>query len=78
MVGHTALEAWQSHPIPLPSLHGGEGSSRFGSPNETVNSESVVDMKHGDSSVMNGYQVDEFTHTLLAEHFVAQSHIILV
>ena len=27
MVGHTALGAWQSHLIPLPSLHGGEGSS---------------------------------------------------
>ena len=25
MVGHTALGAWQSHPIPLPSLYGWEG-----------------------------------------------------
>ena len=42
MVGHTALGAWQSHRIPMPSLHGGEGSSFPGlaQPNDTVNPES--------------------------------------
>ena len=37
--------------------------------------ESVVDIKPGDSYVVIGYQVDEFTCTLLAECFIAQSHI---
>ena len=40
-----------------------------------VNSESVVGMKPGDSGVVIGYQVDDFIHTWLAEHFVASSHI---
>ena len=35
----------------------------------------MVDVKPGDSSVVIGYQVDEFTHTWLAEHFIAKSHI---
>ena len=30
MVGHKALGAWQSHPIPPPSLRSGEGSSFLG------------------------------------------------
>ena len=30
----------------------------------------LVDVKHGDSSVMIGYQVDQFTHTWLLEYFV--------
>ena len=40
-----------------------------------VNSESVMGIKPGDSSVVIGYQVDEFTHTWYAEWFVACSHI---
>ena len=44
-------------------------------PNDTVNSESVVDINPSDSGVMIRYQVDEFTHTLCAEWFVAHSHI---
>ena len=32
-------------------------------------------IKPGDSSVVIGYQVDEFTHTWSAEQFVAHSHI---
>ena len=35
------------------------------------NSESVVSIKPGDSGVVIGYQVDEFSHTLSVEHFVA-------
>ena len=34
-------------------------------------------IKPGDSSVVIGYQVDEFTHTWSAEQFVAHSHIYL-
>ena len=77
MEGHTALGSWQSHLIHLPSLHVGEWSSFPGlvPPNDMVNSESVVDIKPGDSGMAVGYQVDEFTHTLSRKHFVAQSHI---
>ena len=67
----------ESHLIPLPSLHDGEGSS-FPSlvpSDDMVNSESVMGIKTGDSSVVIGYQVDEFTHTWSVERFVAHSHI---
>ena len=40
-----------------------------------VNSESVMGIKPGDSSVVIGYQVDEFTHTWSAEQVVAHFHI---
>ena len=77
MVGHTALGAWQSHPIPPPSLHDGEGSSVPGlvPSNNTVNSESAAGIKPGDCGVVIWYQVDEFTHTWSVEQFVAHSHI---
>ena len=67
----------ESHPIPLPSLHDGEGSSFPGlvPSNDTVNSESAMGIKLGDSGMVIGYQVDEFTHTWSAEQFVAHSHI---
>ena len=67
----------ESHPIPLPSLHGGEGLLFPGlvPSNDTVNFESVVGIKPGDSGVVIGYQVDEFTHNWSAEPFVAHSHI---
>ena len=42
---------------------------------DTVNSESVMGVKPGDSSVVTGYQVDEFTCTWSAEWFFAHSHI---
>ena len=66
-----------SHPIPLPSLHGGEQSSFIGLvPSiDTFNSESVIGIKPGDSGVVIGYQVDEFTCTWSAEWFEAHSHI---
>ena len=41
----------------------------------TVNSESVVGIKPGNSGVVIGYQVDEFINTWSAEQFVAHSHI---
>ena len=40
-----------------------------------VDSESAMGIKHGDSGVVIGYQVDEFTHTWSAEQFVTPSHI---
>ena len=44
----------ESHPIPLPSLHDGEGSSFPGlvPSDDTVNSESVMGIKPGDSGVV--------------------------
>ena len=47
----------ESHPIPLPSLHDGEGSSFPGlvPSDDMVNSESVMDIKPGDSGVVIGY-----------------------
>ena len=40
-----------------------------------VDSESVMGIKPGDSSMVFGYQVDEFIHPWSAEQFVAHSHI---
>ena len=67
----------ESHPIPLPSLHDGEGSSFPGlvPSDDMIDSESVIGVKPGDSCVVIGYQVDEFTLTWSAEQFVAHSHI---
>ena len=67
----------ESHPIPPPSLHDGEWSSFPGlvPSDDAVNSDSVVGIKPGDSGVLIGYQVDEFTCTWSAEQFVAHSHI---
>ena len=66
-----------SHPIPLPSLHSGEGSSFPGLFH--MMTQSILNLwwalKPGYSSVVIGFQVDEFTHPLVMEHFVAQSHI---
>ena len=67
------------HLIPLPSLHDGEGSSFLGlvPSDDAVDSDSVMSIKPGDSSVVIGYQVDEFTHAWSAEQFVACSTFIL-
>ena len=63
--------------IPPPSLHDGEGSSSPGlvPSDDMVNSESVMSIKPGDSSVVIAYQVDELTHTWSEEWFAACSHI---
>ena len=63
----------ESHLITPPSLHCREASSfpGFVLPDDTVNSESAVGIKPGDSSVVIGYQVDAFTFTWLAEQLVA-------
>ena len=42
---------------------------------DTVDSESVMGIKPGDSGVVIGYQVDGFTDTWSAEWFVVHSHI---
>ena len=67
----------ESHLIPPPSLHDGEGSSFPGlvPSDDAANSESVMGVKPGHSGVVIGYQVDEFTHTWSAQWFVAHSHI---
>ena len=67
----------ESLPIPPPSLPCGEGSSIPGlvPSDDTVDSESVMCIKPGDSGVMIGYQVDGFTHTWSAEQFAACFHI---
>ena len=62
-----------SHPTLGPFPHGREEFSLPGflPPNDTVNSKSVVGVTPGNSSVVTGFQVDEFTCIWLAEHFVA-------
>ena len=69
----------ESHPMPLPFLHDGEGSSFPGlvPSDDMVNSESVMGIKPGDSGVVIGYQVDEFTCTWSAEQFVDHSDFYL-
>ena len=69
-------------PMPLPSLHSGEGFSFLGSvppgsaaPDDTGNSKSVVWVKPGSSGVVIRFQVDEFTFAWSAEHFFVHSHI---
>ena len=42
---------------------------------DAVNSDSVMGIKPGDSGVVIGYQVDEFTRTWSADQFMAHSHI---
>ena len=66
-----------SHPIPLPLLCDGEGSSFPGlvPSDDVVNSASVMGVKPGDSGAVIGYHVDEFTHTWSAQWFMAHSHI---
>ena len=65
MVEHTALGPWHSHPIPQPSLHAWEWYSFLGfvSPNDMSNSEYMMGVKPGDSGVVIGCQVEEFTCT---------------
>ena len=36
-----------------------------------IDSESLVGINPGDSGVVIGYQVDDFTHTWLEEHCIA-------
>ena len=71
MVGHTDLETRQSHPVlHLPHM-AGRGSCFPGLvlPNYTANSEFLVGIKPCDSSVVTGYQADEFTSHLFSAVF---------
>ena len=65
--------------ILLTSLYGGVESSFLDlvPPNDAANSESVVAINPGDSGMLIGYHVNEFTHTWSAEHFIVQSKIYL-
>ena len=76
-VAYSSGDLTESHPIPLPSLHCRKGSlcPVCVPPIDRVDSESGVDIKPGDSGLVIGYQVNEFTHTWSAAHFIAQSHI---
>ena len=69
----------ESHLIPLPSLHDREGSSFPGlvPSDDTVDSDSVMGNKPGDSSVVIGYQVGEFTHTWFVEGLLLTPTFIL-
>ena len=53
----------ESHLIPPPSLHDGEGSSFPGlvPSDDAVDSDSVMGIKPSDSGVVIGYQVDELS-----------------
>ena len=78
MVGHTALRAWQriTQSLHLPYMVGrGLLFQVWFHPmtQSTLNPQWAI--KPGDSSVVIGYQVDEFTHTWSEEQFVACSHI---
>ena len=78
MVGHTAFGAQVLSPlIPQPTQYGMDGSSLPGSvpPSDTVDFKPVVCVKPGDSDLVTGYQVHEFTHTWLVKYLHAQSHI---
>ena len=57
----------ESHLIPPPSLHDGEGSSFPGLvlSDDVVNSDSVMGVKPDDSGVVIGYQANEFAHTFI-------------
>ena len=65
----------ESHLIPPPSLHDGASFPGLVPSDDVVNPDSVMAIKPGDSGVVIGYQVDEFTRTWSAEQFVAHSHI---
>ena len=73
MVRHTALRAWQR--VTFHAWWEGSSVSGLVQSDDMFNSESVVHIKPGDSGVVIGYQVDEFTHTWSVEQFVAHSHI---
>ena len=66
MVGHTALGLGSESPNPSTFPAWWEGSFPGVVPsNDTIDSESVMGIKPGDSGVVIGYQVDEFTHYLV-------------
>ena len=73
VVGYTALGAWQRirQSLCLPYMMGRGLFSCFTPPMDTMNSESVVDIKPGYSSVVIGYQVHECASIWTEEHFVA-------
>ena len=77
MVGHTALGALQrvTPSLHLPCMVGRVFCSRFSSIQRHSQLWTVVGIKPGDSCVVIGNQVYEFTHIWSAEQFLAHSHI---
>ena len=63
-----------ANPSAIPTWQGGVFFSRLFS-TSNVMANSVVGVKPGDSGMVIGYQVDEFTCTWSSEFFIAQSHI---
>ena len=69
MFGHTALDAWQrvTQSPSLPHMVERHLFPSLGPSTDRINCESMMDIKPGDSCVVIGYQVDEFTCTWSAE-----------
>ena len=70
MVGHIALQACQrvTQSLHLPYMVGrGLLFQVWFHPDDTVDSESAMGIKPGDSGMVIGYQVVEFTHTWSAD-----------
>ena len=66
----------ESHyPSAFPTWWGGAFFPGFVPPNDMIDSESVVGIKPGDSGVVCGYQVHEFTGISSAEHVYSITHI---
>ena len=64
MVGNTALELSRvSQYLCHPYWWGGSSHLDFVPSSNMFDSKSVVGIRPGDSFVITGYQVDEFTHT---------------
>ena len=68
MVGHTAELPNLST---FPTWWWGVFFPGYVLPIDIVSAKSIVDVKHGDSGVVIGYQVSEFTCNWLAECFIA-------
>ena len=77
MMRNTILVIWQSHLIPLPFLQHWEGSSFQGlvPSDDTIESNSVMEVKIHESWVVIMYHLDKFTSSWLAECFLAHPQI---
>ena len=76
MVVHTGWGAWQSpNPSTFPAWWERSSFAGLVPSDDMVDFESAVGFKPGDSSVVIGNQVDEFTHTWSVEQFVVCSNI---
>ena len=80
MVEHTTFGTQQSHQIPSPFLNGRERSSFPGlvPPDIMVNSKLGGAVKPGNSKVVIGYQVDEFTHMVSRMLYCSITNLLLI